>query len=113
MEKWFTGILIVGLSLVMASCAFAQILVPEDTGLNYSIVAGAAFPLSSDVQTSSSAMIGAAWYSNAGANNNASAQVGLSVDWTNIDRADGGGERLFRCCSITSSTCARPAVDCP
>lgn len=87
-KRWLAGMVVVGLSLLTASCSFAQILAPEDMGLNYSITAGVAFPLTSDVQSSSAPILGVGWYGNAGSGS-PTAQIGLTVDWIPIDRADG------------------------
>lgn len=95
-KKWLIGILVAGLSLVMASCSFAQVLAPEDMGLNYSFTAGAAFPVNSDVADSAVPLLGIAWYGSAGARDNfGNAQIGLSVEWTQITRNDGGSVNLF------------------
>ena len=88
-KKWVTGVLIAGLSMVLASCSFAQVLAPEDMGLNYSLTAGAAFPVNSDVPDSAVPIIGVAWYGSAGRENFGNAQIGLSIDWTQVSRNDG------------------------
>ncbi len=83
------------LSLILGISCAAQYITPEQTGLNYSINVGVAFPVNSDVEDDTAPVLGITWYGPAGLNMGENAVVGLSFDWTEISRTGGGDVSLF------------------
>jgi len=76
--------------LIMARVpAAAQVFLPEETGLNYSITVGAALMVSENLRNESSPMVGVSWYDVAGANFGNNATFGISADWLQVERNDG------------------------
>lgn len=67
----------------------ARFPIPEQLGLGYAINGGAAIALKSDLQRQASPMFGVSWFGPADSTFNNQAAIGLSIDWTPIERFDG------------------------
>lgn len=85
------GILTAALALAFAGAGYAYdaMPTPEDMGLNYSITAGAAFSVNSNVNNNARPTIGVAWFGAAAPAFGDMAAFGLSADWIGIQRNDG------------------------
>lgn len=86
---WLTLVIVCVLAAGLCGAASAAILLPEDTGRNYSMSAGLAFPISSSSARSSSAIVGIKWYGAAGGKLGETAVFGLSVDWMPVRAVSG------------------------
>jgi|GEM_PF-970668 len=99
-KRWLLGALIAGLALMLfGNAALAQtggtaptenwFPIPEDQGLNYTITMGAAIAVSSNINNSTSATVGVAWYGAGSENLGTMSALGLSGDWIAFQRNDG------------------------
>ena len=91
-KGWLLAVALMGLLIVSASGAQAQLYrypTPEEFGLNYEIHAGAVFPINGDVNTTTSFLVGISWYDELGQEFGDGSTLGLSGDWTTIERFDG------------------------
>jgi hypothetical protein len=82
------GILAV-LVLLLGVQAAAQILTPEQMGLNYSVSAGVGLMANSIFDTNSVPSIGFGWYDTAGSVFGNNAAFGLTADWMLVKRNNG------------------------
>lgn len=86
---WLTWIVVCSLAVALGCSAYGAILLPEDTGRNYSISAGLAFPTSSASARSTSPIVGVKWYGAAGHKLGRTAVFGLTVDWMPVRTVTG------------------------
>ncbi|MHB9038707.1 MAG: hypothetical protein ACYC64_18835 [Armatimonadota bacterium] len=84
MKGWLCSVLCVGLVLALSSALCAQVMSPEELGLDYSITVGAAFSVNSEVHNSTSPTAGIAWYGPASEVFGENGAFGLSGDWIQI-----------------------------
>lgn len=88
-KMWLTWVTLCTLAAGLCGAANAAILLPEDTGRNYSMSAGLAFPTSSSSARSSSVIVGIKWFGAAGAKLGETAVFGLGVDWMPVRAVSG------------------------
>lgn len=81
------GVLIACALMAAASAAGAQVITPENMGLNYSLSLGAAFPVNGDAADSAAPILGVSWFGPAGRELGEDAVFGLTVDWTPLSKA--------------------------
>ncbi|MCE5200419.1 MAG: hypothetical protein ABFD54_01125 [Armatimonadota bacterium] len=81
--------LVLGLVFALASAAAAQLIIPEQTGLEYSFFAGAAVSVNDTLNSESSPTVGISWYGPNDTRLGTGSAIGLSADWIGIKRNDG------------------------
>ena len=75
------------LCLAFAGQSVAQLGIPEDNELNYSLTLGAAIPVSGSVNQEAEPLVGITWYDQAGEQlGGGNGAVGISGEWTQIRR---------------------------
>lgn len=78
----------------LGGAAHAQFPTPEDLNYNYAINAGVLFPINNNVNMDNSFIVGVSWYGAADNDFGNNAALGLSGDWTVIERNDGENVNL-------------------
>lgn len=89
---WLSTVVII---FALGSAVHAQFPTPEDLGYEYSINAGVAFPINSDVNFDNTFIVGVSWYGAADNDFGNNAALGLSGDWTIVERFDGENVNLI------------------
>ncbi|MCL5103087.1 MAG: hypothetical protein M1133_03080 [Armatimonadetes bacterium] len=87
MKGWLLGVLIILPCLALAGPSIAQLGIPEDNGLNYSLTLGAAMPVSGSTNQEVSPIVGITWYDQAGEQfGRGNGAIGITAEWTLIRR---------------------------
>lgn len=92
MKGWLLAACAAGAALASADMAGAQLLTPEEIGLNYAFVVGAAFSVNENLDNKGFVNLGVSWYGDTSADLGDNSAIGISGDWILVQRELDGKE---------------------